>query len=55
MNTDQKIDICEPSIRSSINKKALKNPHIQDRKLRSMDINELIKVREELKKDKIKK
>ena len=36
-------------------KKALKNPHIQDRRLRSMDINELIKVREELKKDKRKK
>ena len=36
-------------------KKALKNPHIQDRKLRSLDINELIKVREEFKKDKRKK
>ena len=30
-------------------KKALKNPHIQDRKLRSMDINDLVNVRKELK------
>ena len=28
-------------------KKALKNPHIQDRKLRSMDINDLVNVRKE--------
>jgi len=30
-------------------KKALKNPHIQDRKLRSIDVNELINIRKELK------
>ncbi len=36
-------------------KKALKNPHIQDRKLRSMDVNKLIKVRNELKQEKRKK
>ena len=30
-------------------KKALKNPHIQDRKLRSMVINDLVNVRKELK------
>jgi len=36
-------------------KKALQNPHIQDRKLRSLDINELIKIREELKNEKKKK
>jgi len=29
--------------------KALKNPHIQDRKLRSIDVNELINIRKELK------
>ena len=36
-------------------KKALQNPHIQDRKLRSLDVNELIKIREELKNEKKKK
>ena len=30
-------------------KKALKNPQIQDRKLRSFDVNELINIRKELK------
>ena len=30
-------------------KKALKNPHIQDRKLRIVDVNELINIRKELK------
>ena len=30
-------------------KKAVQNPHIQDRKLRSIDINEMLKVRQELK------
>ena len=33
-------------------KKALQNPHIQDRKLRNLDINELIQIRKELKKKK---
>ena len=31
-------------------KKAIQNPHIQDRKLKSVNINELMKVRQELKK-----
>ena len=33
-------------------KRALKNAHIQDRKLRTLDINELINVRNELKQTK---
>ena len=36
-------------------KKAIANPHIQDRKLKSVDINELMKVRLELKREKRKK
>ena len=36
-------------------KKAVRNPHIQDRKLRSIDINEMLKVRQELKNERIKK
>ena len=35
-------------------KKAIANPHIQDRKLKSVDINELMKVRLELKREKDK-
>ena len=35
-------------------KKALKNANISDRRLRSFDINELVQVRKELKKDKAK-
>ena len=33
-------------------KKALKNAHIQDRKLRSLDVNDLINIRKELKQTK---
>ena len=33
-------------------KRALKNAHIQDRKLRSLDVNDLINVRKELKQSK---
>ena len=36
-------------------KKAVRNPHIQDRKLRSVDINEMLKVRQELKEERRKK
>ena len=36
-------------------KKAMQNPHIQDRKLRSEDINEMLKVRQELKEERRKK
>ena len=36
-------------------KRAIQNPHIQDRKLRSVDINEMLKVRQELKEEKRKK
>ena len=36
-------------------KKAVRNPHIQDRKLRSIDINEMLKVRQELKNERRKK
>ena len=36
-------------------KKAIRNPHIQDRKLRSIDINEMLKVRQELKAERRKK
>ena len=36
-------------------KKAVQNPHIQDRKLRSIDINEMLKVRQELKNERRKK
>ena len=36
-------------------KKAVRNPHIQDRKLRSIDINEMLKVRQELKAERRKK
>ena len=36
-------------------KKAIANPHIQDRKLKSVDIKELMKVRNELKREKRKK
>ena len=36
-------------------KKAIQNPHIQDRKLKSVNINELMKVRNELKQEKRKK
>ena len=36
-------------------KKAVQNPHIQDRKLRSIDINEMLKVRQELKNERKKK
>jgi len=36
-------------------KKAIQNPHIQDRKLKSVNINELMKVRQELKKNKSNK
>jgi hypothetical protein len=36
-------------------KKAVRNPHIQDRKLRSIDINEMLKVRQELKEERRKK
>ena len=35
--------------------KAIRNPHIQDRKLRSIDINEMLKVRQELKAERRKK
>jgi len=36
-------------------KRAIQNPHIQDRKLRSVDINEMLKVRQELKEERRKK
>ena len=36
-------------------KKAIRNPHISDRKLRSMDVKDLIKVRQELKQERRKK
>jgi hypothetical protein len=36
-------------------KKALRNPHIQDRKSRTVKIKELLKVRQELKHEKRKK
>ena len=36
-------------------KKAIQNPHIQDRKLRSVDIDEMLKVRQELKEERRKK
>ena len=36
-------------------KKAVQNPHIQDRKLRSIDINEMLKVRQELKNERRRK
>ena len=36
-------------------KKAIRNPHIQDRKLRSIDVRDLIKVRQELKAERRKK
>ena len=36
-------------------KRAIQNPHIQDRKLRSLDINEMLKVRQELKEERRKK
>ena len=36
-------------------KKAIRNPHIQDRKLRSIDINEMLKVRQELKAERRRK
>ena len=36
-------------------KKALRNPHISDRKLRSMDVKDLIKVRQELKQERRRK
>jgi hypothetical protein len=36
-------------------KKAVRNPHIQDSKLRSMDINEMLKVRQELKEERRRK
>ena len=36
-------------------KKALRNPHIQDRKLRSMNVKDLIKVRQELKQERRRK
>ncbi len=36
-------------------KKAIRNLHIQDRKLRSVDINEMLKVRQELKEERRKK
>ena len=36
-------------------KKALRNPHIQDRQLRSMDVKDLIKVRQELKQERRRK
>ena len=36
-------------------KKAVRNPHIQDRKLRSVDINEMLKVRQELKEERRRK
>ena len=36
-------------------KKAIRNPHISDRKLRSIDVKDLIKVRQELKQEKRKK
>ena len=36
-------------------KKAVRNPHIQDRKLRSIDINEMLKVRQQLKNERRKK
>ena len=32
-------------------KRAIANPHIQDRKLKSLDINDLMKVRQELKRE----
>ena len=35
-------------------KRAIANPHIQDRKSKSVDINELMKVRQELKREKKK-
>ncbi len=36
-------------------KKAVRNSHIQDRKLRSVDINEMLKVRQELKEERRRK
>ena len=36
-------------------KRAIQNPHIQDRKLRSIDINEMLKVRQELKAERRRK
>ena len=36
-------------------KKALRNPHIQDRQLRSMDVEPLLKVRQELKQERRRK
>ena len=36
-------------------KKALRNPHIQDRQLRSMDVKPLLKVRQELKQERRRK
>ena len=36
-------------------KRAIQNPHIQDSKLRSVDINEMLKVRQELKEERRKK
>ena len=36
-------------------KKAVQNPHIQDRKSRSIDVRDLIKVRQELKAERRKK
>ena len=36
-------------------KKAIRNPHIQDRKSRSIDVRDLIKVRQELKAERRRK
>ena len=36
-------------------KRAIANPHISDRKLRSMDVKDLIKVRQELKQERRRK
>ena len=36
-------------------KKAVQNPHIQDRKLRSIDINEMLKISQELKNERRRK
>ena len=36
-------------------KKALRNPHIQDRQLRSMDVKPLLKVRQELEQERRRK
>ena len=36
-------------------KRTIQNPNIQDRKLRSVDINEMLKVRQELKNERRKK